>query len=95
MIPQKSPPPLRGKSHKYPPPLREKPTITVPSPLTGEGQGGGEKIDAEVMLPLPLIPSREGRGDKKVFPPGEGQGGAGLVVIPGPTRNLGMHKISC
>jgi len=41
--------------------------------LTGEGQGGGEKIDAEVMLPLPLIPSREGRGDKKVLPPGEGR----------------------
>jgi hypothetical protein len=31
-----------------------------PSPLTGEGEGGG---DCNICLTLPFIPSRQGRGD--------------------------------
>jgi len=41
------------------------------SPLTGEDEGGGEKMDvysATYGLPLPFIPSHQGRG--KEFPDG-------------------------
>ena len=35
----------------------------TPSPLTGEGWGEGEKSDvSKTYIPLPLIPSRQGRG---------------------------------
>jgi hypothetical protein len=34
--------------------------IHSPPPLTGEGKGGGELN--EISIPLPSIPSREGRG---------------------------------
>jgi hypothetical protein len=37
----------------------------TPSPLTGEGKGGGEGKDSAVYyLPLPFIPSHQGRGRK-------------------------------
>jgi hypothetical protein len=37
----------------------------IPSPLTGEGKGGGEKLKVQAAIyqfPLPFIPSRQGRG---------------------------------
>ena len=40
-------------------------TPQIPSPLTGEGKGGGEKLkvhSATYQFPLPFIPSRQGRG---------------------------------
>jgi DNA polymerase-1 len=46
----------------------------VPSPSTGEGQGGGdgEPEGADGSLPLPLAPSRQGRGDASYSPvPGQ------------------------
>jgi len=35
-------------------------TINIPSPLMGEGQGGGKN---RYVAPLPLIPYHQGRGD--------------------------------
>jgi len=37
----------------------------TPSPLTEEGQGEGEesKNFTEIFIPLPFIPSRQGRGN--------------------------------
>jgi hypothetical protein len=39
--------------------------MKTPSPLMGEGQGEGEESrnSAKVFIPLPFIPSREGRGN--------------------------------
>jgi len=40
-------------------------TPRIPSPLTGEGKGGGEKLKVHsdtYQFPLPFIPSRQGRG---------------------------------
>jgi hypothetical protein len=35
-----------------------------PSPSMGEGEGGGEKVFFyQPLIPLPLAPSRQGRGD--------------------------------
>ena len=44
----------------------------IPSPLTGEGLGGGDKIDVvsrSYLITLPLIPSRQGRGKLVVGQP--------------------------
>ncbi len=39
-----------------------------PSPLTGEGWGEGEKgFISNVYIPLPLIPSHQGRGNKTFY----------------------------
>jgi hypothetical protein len=37
----------------------------IPSPLTGEGQGEGEESInfTNLFIPLPFIPSRQGRGN--------------------------------
>ena len=41
---------------------------TVPSPSTGEGQGEGDPECLTIsLIPLPLIPSRQGRGNFSLY----------------------------
>ena len=42
----------------------------TPSPLTGEGQGEGEESGnfKKLFIPLPFIPSHQGRGNLTFYP---------------------------
>jgi hypothetical protein len=63
---------VRWLRPEYQKPETSEQQTTIPSPLAGEGQGGGEaasvNTSANSNITHPLTPSRQGRGDKIPWP---------------------------